>query len=104
MGAGAEGAVEDVEGAVVDCAIVLLDDAELLGLIRAVLSFTRGFNFLFLVAGLFNGAANRSVALIGSKILANFFGRLSSSLDDPPSSASLFTIVPSSVRSPNTAL
>lgn len=100
-GGAEEGAVEDVEGADVDV-LVEEDDAEL-GLIRALFILTRGFNFLFLVVVLFNGAANRSVALIG-KVLANFLGRLSSSLDDPPSSASLLTIVPSSVRSPNTDL
>ncbi len=101
-GGAEEGAVEDVEGADVDV-LVEEDDAEL-GLIRALFILTRGFNFLFLVVVvLFNGAANRSVALI-DKVLANFLGRLSSSLDDPPSSASLLTIVPSSVRSPNTDL
>jgi hypothetical protein len=100
-GGAEEGTVEDVEGADVDV-LVEEDDAEL-GLIRALFILTRGFNFLFLVVVLFNGAANRSVALIG-KVLANFLGRLSSSLDDPPSSASLLTIVPSSVRSPNTDL
>lgn len=101
MGAGAEGAVEEV-GAVDVVVLLLVEAAAELGLISAVLILTSGLSFLFLGA-LLKGAARRSVALIVS-ILACFFGRLSSSLDDPPSSTSLLTIVPSPVRSPNTDL
>lgn len=84
---------------------VLLVEADAPGL-TAVFSLTKGFNFLFLLGLLANGAANRSVAFTIPvvKVFANFLGLLSSSLDEPPSSASLLTIIPSSVRSPNTDL